>query len=252
MLKNSWGGGTVDLWLSDPPYNVAYQGGTKDKLTIANDNMNSDDFLEFLTKAFSLCESVLKKGGAFYIWFASREHINFEKALNKVGLQVRQELIWNKNALVLGRQDYQWKHEPCLYGWKEGATHYFIDCRTKTTVQEDSVELDLTKMKKEDMKKLLESILKSPIPTTIIDENKPTRNGEHPTMKPLKLIGRLILNSSRERESVLDTFGGSGSTMMACEQLNRKCYMMELDPHYCDVIIARWEKLTGKQAVKIN
>lgn len=246
------GGGTVDLWLSDPPYNVAYQGGTKDKLTIANDNMNSDDFLEFLTKAFSLCESVLKKGGAFYIWFASREHINFEKALNKVGLQVRQELIWNKNALVLGRQDYQWKHEPCLYGWKEGATHYFIDCRTKTTVQEDSVELDLTKMKKEDMKKLLESILKSPIPTTIIDENKPTRNGEHPTMKPLKLIGRLILNSSRERESVLDTFGGSGSTMMACEQLNRKCYMMELDPHYCDVIIARWEKLTGKQAVKIN
>lgn len=246
------GGGTVDLWLSDPPYNVAYQGGTKDKLTIANDNMSSDDFLEFLTKAFSLCEGVLKKGGAFYIWFASREHINFERALNKVGLQVRQELIWNKNALVLGRQDYQWKHEPCLYGWKEGATHYFIDCRTKTTVQEDSVELDLAKMKKEDMKRLLESILKSPIPTTIIDENKPTRNGEHPTMKPLKLIGRLILNSSRERESVLDTFGGSGSTMMACEQLNRKCYMMELDPHYCDVIIARWEKLTGKQAVKIN
>lgn len=181
--------------------------------------MSSDDFLEFLTKAFSLCEGVLKKGGAFYIWFASREHINFERALNRVGLQVRQELIWNKNALVLGRQDYQWKHEPCLYGWKEGATHYFIDSRTQTTV---------------------------------INENKPSRNGEHPTMKPLGLIGQLILNSSRERESVLDTFGGSGSTMMACEQLNRKCYMMELDPHYCDVIIARWEKMTGKQAVKIN
>lgn len=238
----------MDLWLTDPPYNVAYEGGTKEKLKIANDNMESSEFYQFLLDAFSAVYGILKEGASFYVWFASREHINFESALNAVNLEVRQELIWNKNALVLGRQDYQWKHEPCLYGWKEGAAHYFSGGRKQTTVYED----DLDKMKKEDLKQMIKEIFASSLPTTVIDENKPTRNGEHPTMKPLKLIGKLIANSSRKGEAVLDTFGGSGSTMMAAEQLGRRCYMMELDPHYCDVIIARWEKLTGKKAEKIN
>lgn len=238
----------MDLWLTDPPYNVAYEGGTKEKLKIANDNMESSEFYQFLLDAFSAVYGILKEGASFYVWFASREHINFESALNAVNLEVRQELIWNKNALVLGRQDYQWKHEPCLYGWKEGAAHYFSGGRKQTTVYED----DLDKMKKEDLKQMIKEIFASSLPTTVIDENKPTRNGEHPTMKPLKLIGKLISNSSRKGEAVLDTFGGSGSTMMAAEQLGRRCYMMELDPHYCDVIIARWEKLTGKKAEKIN
>lgn len=238
----------MDLWLTDPPYNVAYEGGTKDKLKIANDNMKSSEFYQFLLDAFTAVYGILKDGASFYVWFASREHINFESALNAANLEVRQELIWNKNALVLGRQDYQWKHEPCLYGWKEGAAHYFSGGRKQTTVYED----DLDKMKKEDLKQMIKEIFASSLPTTVIDENKPIRNGEHPTMKPLKLIGKLISNSSRKGEAVLDTFGGSGSTMMAAEQLGRRCYMMELDPHYCDVIIARWEKLTGKKAEKIN
>ena len=240
------------MWLTDPPYNVAYEGGTKDKLKIANDNMSSSAFYHFLLDAFQNSYNIMKPGAAFYIWFASREHINFERALNDANLQVRQEIIWNKSALVLGRQDYQWKHEPCLYGWKEGASHYFVDNRTLTTVQEDGVSLDVNKMSKDELKQTLKEILKSGIPTSVIDEDKPTRNGEHPTMKPLKLIGRLIKNSSRVGEVVLDTFGGSGSTMMAAEQLGRKCFMIEYDPHYCDVIIARWEKLTGKKAEKIN
>lgn len=242
----------MDLWLTDPPYNVDYEGDTKDKLKIANDNMSSSAFHSFLLSAFQNAYDVMKPGAAFYVWFASREHINFEKALNEANLQVRQEIIWNKNIHVLGRQDYQWKHEPCLYGWKEGAAHYFIEDRTLTTVHEDEKSIDINKMSKDELKKTLKDILNSGVPSTVINEDKPLRNGEHPTMKPLKLIGRLIRNSSRKGEVVLDTFGGSGSTMMAAEQLGRKCFMVEYDPHYCDVIIARWEKLTGKKAIKIN
>lgn len=246
------GGVKMDLWLTDPPYNVGYEGGTKDKLKIANDNMSSSAFHSFLLSAFQNAYDVMKPGAAFYVWFASLEHINFEKALNEANLQVRQEIIWNKNTLALGRQDYQWKHEPCLYGWKEGAAHYFIEDRTLTTVHEDEKSIDINKMSKDELKKTLKDILNSGVPSTVINEDKPQRNGEHPTMKPLKLIGRLIRNSSRKGEVVLDTFGGSGSTMMAAEQLGRKCFMVEYDPHYCDVIIARWEKLTGKKAIKIN
>lgn len=150
----------------------------------------------------------------------------------------------------MGRQDYQWKHEPCLYGWKEGAAHYFIDSRRQTTVIEDAI--DFEKLKKEEAIELLKQIFKDGISTTVIHENKPSTSELHPTMKPLKLLARLINNSSRENEIVLDVFGGSGSTLMACEQLNRKCYMMELDPFYVDTIIKRFEDYTGQKAVKIN
>jgi site-specific DNA-methyltransferase (adenine-specific) len=213
------GGELADLLLTDPPYNVNYEGKTKDALKIANDKMGNDMFRAFLVAAFKAADTAMKAGAGFYIWHADSEGYNFRGACADIGWKVRQCLIWNKNSMVLGRQDYQWKHEPCLYGWKEGAGHYFIDKRNLTTV---------------------------------IDENKPMRNGEHPTMKPIPLFARLIENSSKENGIVLDVFGGSGTTLIACEQLNRKCLMMELDTHYCDVIIARWEKLTGQTAVKIE
>lgn len=241
----------IDLFLTDPPYNVDVTGGTKDHLKIMNDNMSDDDFDEFLVGAFSTAIKCIKNGGCFYVWYASRTHIAFEKALRKVGFLVKQQLIWVKNTFVLGRQDYQWKHELCLYGWKDGGSRYFIDSRAETTTIEDS-GLDFKKMKKEDMQKLLEQIYSDKMSTSVLYENKPTRNDLHPTMKPVSLMGRLIANSTRRNEKVLDLFGGSGSTLIACEQLNRKCYMMELDPHYCDVIIDRWEKLTGLKATKIK
>ena len=149
--------------------------------------------------------------------------------------------------MVLGRQDYQWKHEPCLYGWKPGAGHYFIARRDLLTVYEEK-DIDIDALTKAEMKDLLKKFLQGSIPTTVIDENKPLRSGDHPTMKPLKLMGRLIRNSTRPGEIVLDLFGGSGSTLMAAEQLGRICYMVELDPCYIDVIIKRWEEYTGEKA----
>lgn len=212
-------GDKADLLLTDPPYNVAYEGGTKEKLKIENDDMSDEEFQEFLISAFENSNIVMKDGASFYIWHSDSEGFNFRSACKNTGWKIRQCLIWVKNSIVLGRQDYQWKHEPCLYGWKDGAAHYFVDDRTQSTVWEF---------------------------------NKPFRNIEHPTMKPVDLIARAINNSSRSDNIVLDIFGGSGTTLIACEQLNRKCYMMELDPKYCDVIIKRWETLTGEKAVKID
>ena len=242
-------GNKADLVVTDPPYNVAIENSKG--MTIKNDDMSNEEFKLFLTKAFNCLNKNLKEGGAFYVWFASREHINFENALNENQLKVRQELIWNKNSLIMGRQDYQWKHEPCLYGWKDGAPHFFVDDRTQTTVIEDK-KPDFKKMKKEEMQKLLEDIYSDKISTTIINEDKPTINDLHPTMKPLKLISRQIKNSSKQNEIVLDLFGGSGSTLMTCEQLNRINYSMEYDPKYVDVIINRWETFTGEKAIKLN
>jgi DNA modification methylase len=250
-------GNTADLVVTDPPYNVDY-GSKAESINkygyafsnrhIANDYMSEHQFTDFLASAFKNMADNLKSGGAFYIWHASTTLYEFETALRLNNLKSRQQLIWNKNSFVIGRQDYQWKHEPCLYGWKDGAAHYFIDDRTQATVIEDK-GLDFKKMKKEELVALLKEIFSDKVSTTVINEDKPMRSAEHPTMKPLKLLGRLIKNSSRPGELVLDTFGGSGSTMMTCEQLNRICYMMELDPIYCDVIIKRWENLTGQKAV---
>lgn len=242
------GGGTVDLLLTDPPYNVDYEGGTDDALTIQNDNMSEDEFRAFLLSAFNAAYKVMKAGCPFYVWHAHSSALAFESALECAGLHVRQQLIWNKNTLVLGRQDYQWKHEPCFYGWKGGATHYFVDDRAQTTVVSDKKEVNPRAMKKEQLIALVKELQEDKVSTTVLNEDKPARNLDHPTMKPLKLLARLIKNSSRQREVVLDTFGGSGSTLIACEQLGRKCYMAELDPRYCDVIIQRWENFTGRKA----
>lgn len=238
-------GALADMILTDPPYNVAYEGGTKDKLAIMNDNMDDESFRAFLQDAFCAGDSALKKGGAFYIWHADSEGFNFRYACKAVGWEVRQCLIWNKNALVLGKQDYQWKHEPCLYGWKSGASHYFVKNRKLTTVLNDGVDIDV--MTSDELRELIREITEQ---SSVINENKPTRNGEHPTMKPVGLLSRQIRNSSRIGEKVLDLFGGSGSTLVACEQLDRVCYMMELDPKYCDVVVKRWETLTGEKAKK--
>ena len=238
----------ADLLLIDPPYNVAYE--SSDGKTIQNDDMEKEEFLQFLTQAFDNACSVMKNGAAFYIWHASREQVNFENALNKARLEIRQQLIWNKNALIIGRQDYQWKHEPCFYGWKEGAPHYFTNSRCETTVIEDKPNIN--KMSKEELKDYIKELQKNIPASTVINEDKPLRNGDHPTMKPIKLLGYQIGNSSRQGELVLDIFGGSGSTLIACEQLNRVCYMCELDTKYCDVIIKRWENLTGQKAERIE
>lgn len=241
-------GEQVDCIITDPPYNVNYEGSNG--LKIENDQMEDHAFLSFLVSAFKTGNEALKPGGAFYIWHADSEGYNFRRACKEIGWKIRETLIWVKNSIVLGRQDYQWRHEPCLYGWKDGAGHYFINRRDLATIIDESQNMDLDAMSKSDMKELLKTMLNpDAVPTTTIYENKPLKNDVHPTMKPLKLIGRQIRNSTRPGEAILDLFGGSGSTMMAAEQLNRKCYMVEFDPKYVDVIVNRWEQLTGSSAV---
>lgn len=212
------GGVEADLYLTDPPYNVDYTGKTKDALKIENDVMSNDNFRQFLQDAFLAAKDVMKPGAAFYIWHADSEGYNFRGACFDVGLTVRECLVWVKNSLVLGRQDYQWQHEPCLYGWTEGTHSWYSDRKQ----------------------------------TTVLNFDRPSRNAEHPTMKPVALFDYLIRNSTKKGNVVLDSFGGSGTTIIACEQNGRKGYCMELDPKYVDVIIERWEKLTGKKAVLIR
>lgn len=245
------GGQMADLVVTDPPYNVNYEGGTKDALKIQNDNMDDASFLAFLIDAFKTMKEFLKPGGSYYIWHADLNRRLFSEALKQIQMEERQNLIWVKNALVLGRQDYQWKHKPCLYGWKEGAAHHFIDLRGEETVIEDNPSLN--KMSKPDLIQYVKELRKMiDDKSTILREDKPLTNDLHPTMKPVPLIAYLIRNSSLKNEVVLDLFGGSGTTLIACEQLGRKARIMELDPKYCDVIVSRWEELTGREAEKIT
>jgi DNA modification methylase len=230
-------GELADMVLTDPPYNVSYEGGTKEKLTIKNDSMKNDDFYNFLYDFYTALSTVVKKGGVVYVWHASSEIINFAKAFVDAGFLLKQQLIWLKNQLVMGRQDYQWKHEPCLeginsenwetvkehepclYGWKQGAGHFWKGGRKQTT---------------------------------ILEFDKPRRNGEHPTMKPIPLFGIQIKNSTKPGEIVIDGFGGSGTTMVACEQLKRIARVVEFDPKYCQVIIDRMRKLDPSLVIKRN
>lgn len=206
----------ADMILTDPPYNVDYVGKTSEALKIGNDNMNETEFYNFLIDAFRNMFESVKYGGSIYVFHADTEGLNFRNAFKAVGFKLAQCLVWVKNTFVMGRQDYQWRHEPILYGWKEGAGHYFVDNRKQSTV---------------------------------LEFDKPSRNAEHPTMKPIDLLVYLIKNSSKENDIILDLFGGSGSTLIAAEQIQRTCYTMELDPKYCDVIIRRWENLTGQKAI---
>jgi site-specific DNA-methyltransferase (adenine-specific) len=212
-------GELADMVVTDPPYNVAYEGGTKEKLTIENDSMSNDDFYKFLYDFYTALSTSVKKGGAIYVWHASSEVINFGKAMVDAGWLLKQQLIWVKNSMVMGRQDYQWKHEPCLYGWLKGDSHKWYSDRKQTT---------------------------------IIEFDRPNRNGEHPTMKPIGLFAYQIENSSKQGDIVIDAFGGSGTTMIACEQLNRKARIIEFDPRYCQVIIERIIKMNPDLKVKKN
>ena len=235
--------------ITDPPYNVDYQGKRKVREKIKNDKMEGSAFFQFLVDAYSAMDKHMKEGASFYIWYADKESYNFRGACKEIGWQIRESLIWVKNIHVLSRLDYHYKHEPCLYGWKDGKAHYFIDKRTETTVIEE--ELDIDKMKAQEARDLLKEIYEN-IKTTVIHEKKPLTSELHPTMKPVKLIAKLVENSSKEGWVVLDVFGGSGTTLMACEQLNRKARIMELDPKYADVIIQRWEEFTGETAELIR
>lgn len=209
----------ANMILTDPPYNVDYEGKTSAALKIENDNMNEAEFYNFLIDSFRNMYEAIKYGGSIYIFHADTEGLNFRNAFKSVGFKLSQCLVWVKNTFVIGRQDYQWRHEPILYGWKEGAGHYFVNNRNQSTV---------------------------------LEFDKPIRNEEHPTMKPIDLLVYLIKNSSKENDLILDLFGGSGSTLIAAEQTKRTCYMMELDSKYCDVIIKRWETLTGEKAVLLK
>lgn len=241
-VRELMGGDKVDLVLTDPPYNVNVSNSNG--LTIENDNLEDEEFYKFLVSAFKCAVDSMKDGAGFYIWHGSNTQRTFENALNESGLRVRQQLIWVKNAFIIGGQDYQWKHEPCFYGWKEGS-HYFCRSRRKATVIDDSMKLEL--MNAEELREIIKSI-----DSTVIYENRPKENKEHPTMKPISLMMRQIKNSTKKYDKVLDLFGGSGSTLIACEQLGRSCYMMEYDPKYVDVIIKRWEDFTGKKAVLLD
>lgn len=214
-------GNKADMLLTDPPYNVDYTGKASELETrkIENDKMEDSAFQDFLTSAFENAAENMKAGGVFYIWHADSEGLNFRIACKRAGFQVRQCLIWNKNAMVMGRQDYQWKHEPCLYGWKDGASHLWASDRKQTTV---------------------------------LDFEKPQKNNLHPTMKPIKLFDYQIKNNTKGDDIVLDLFGGSGTTIMAAEQNGRRGFVMEYDPKFVDVIVDRWEQFTGMKAKKIK
>ena len=218
-VEKLMGNKKADLLITDPPYNVAYEGKGKEALTIKNDSKETNEFHSFLYEAFSAAINNMKLGSSFYVWYASSEVVNFHTALEEAGFLVKQELIWNKNSMVLSRQDYHWKHEPCLYGWASGGSHSWYSDRKQTT---------------------------------ILNFDRPTVNKEHPTMKPVALFDYQIKNSSKQGDCILDLFGGSGTTLIACEQNEREAYLMELDPRYVDVIIARWEAFTGEVAVKIS
>lgn len=245
-VKKLMNGNLAHLLLTDPPYNVNVQNSQGMK--IENDNMPESDFLQFLQNTFAVAAKVLEPNAAFYIWHGDNGRMQFQKALEDNGFKVKECLIWVKNGFTLGRQDYQWAHEPCLYGWREGQAHYFIDERNHATVFEDKI--DLKKLKKEELLALAERLLSPETPTTVLHADKPVKNDLHPTMKPNKLISQQVRNSTKVGGNVLDLFGGSGTTLICAEQLHRNCFMMEYDPRYCDVIIQRWENLTGKKAVK--
>lgn len=218
-FKALFGEQLADLVVTDPPYNVAYEGKTKDKLKIDNDKQTDGDFYQFLYDFYTALGSYTKAGGAWYVWFADVEIVNFAKSFVDSGLKLAQMIIWQKNSLVMGRKDYHFIHEPCLYGWKEGAAHGWYSDRKQTT---------------------------------ILEFDRPSRNKEHPTMKPIPLFAYQIGNSSKQGNIVADGFGGSGTTIVACHQMQRKAYLVEFDPKYCQVIIDRMRKLDPALPIKKN
>jgi len=239
------GTGKADLVVTDPPYNVNYEGKTKDHLKIANDAMTPEGFRLFLDAFYAATAAVTREGGCIYVAYAEREGPSFRLAFDENGWRYAQTLVWVKNAGVLGRQDYNWRHEPFLYGWKAGTGHYFNGDFTQTTVIED--RRPLSEYSKAELVALLQEIWDT---STVLHEDKPTRNALHPTMKPVFLFQRLNEASSKPGDTVLDPFGGSGTTLIAAHKVGRRACLNELDPRYVDVIVRRAQDATGLQAVR--
>lgn len=246
-LAKACNGEQADIIFTDPPYNVAYTGGTKDKLTIQNDQMSETQFHQFILNAYQAMYQNSKEGAPIYVCHAESSGQAFRQALGESGWMLKQVLIWVKDALVLSRQDYNWIHEPIIYGWKPGAAHPWHGPFNETTVL-DKLQ-DPRKMSKQELLTIVEQGLEH---STIIREPRPRRSVEHPTMKPINLIVRLLNNSATKNALVLDPFGGSGSTLIAAEQLGMRAAIVELDPKYVDVIVKRWENLTGETAELLN
>lgn len=249
----------ADLVVTDPPYNIDYGTAEQDRneyrgieraeRAILNDNMSDESFHQFLLNFYKNTYSKTKGGGVIYVFHSTKESVNFIKALRDAGYKLSQTLIWVKDHFTLGRSDYQWQFEPILYGWREDKPHYFIHDRTQSSVFESKEEL--AKKKKEELLKILNEIYEH-YPSDIVRDSKPLRNAEHPTMKPITLCAKLIQNSSREQEIVYDAFAGSGSTLMACEQMNRTSYNIELAENYCDVIVKRYAKMFGDDEIYLE
>ena len=249
-LIGAGGGSLADLLLTDPPYDVSYVGKTADAMTIDNDEFqDAGDFRAFIADALKASTAAMRDGAAFYVWFAAWRTKQIFEAFEDAGLEIRQELYWIKHHFTLSRQDYQWQTEPCVYGWKGGAAHWFAPTRTERNVIDGA--LDTSKMTKEQLRNVLDGILEA-FETDAIREDRPTRSLDHPTMKPVSLFARLIRNSSRPGDVILDPFAGSGTTVVACERMGRRARVLELDPRYADVILRRWEDETGREAVCIG
>jgi len=246
------------VW-TDPPYNVDYEGSDGQK--IKNDKMKNDKFLEFLTSAFTSMFLTVKPGGGVYIAHADTEGFNFRNAFKTAGFKLSGCLIWKKPSLVLGRSDYQWQHEPILYGWKEGQAHQWFGGRKNTTIVGDGmmdpiqVQEDGSVIVQVEGESVLikgENVKITTLATSMIDNEKPKRSKEHPTMKPTELIIKMLTNSTKGGDTVLDLFGGFGSTLIACEQIQRNARLIELDEKYCDVIVQRWLNFTGADEFTLN
>ncbi len=257
-------GRLMDMVFTDPPYNIAY-GESRKRKAIANDDMPAVQFKNFLDSVFTNYSAVMKPGAPFYVCYADKSTQEFRQAIVDSGLLLKQQLVWCKNAFTLGRQDYQWQHEPILYGWKPGAKHKWYGGRKLSTVITENYPVELgqdadghtlvhinvglrTVVLRADNVEAVDTT----DACTMIYVDKPTKSAEHPTMKPIALCAKCIRVSSKQGDAVMDLFGGSGSTLIACEQINRQCFTMELDPVYCDVIIRRWEKLTGQKAELVS
>lgn len=246
-------GELVDCVWTDPPYNVNYEG-TAGK--IENDHMEDGAFRQFLRDAFASAFAVMRDGAPIYVAHADTEGYNFRGAFREAGFKLSGCLVWVKPSLVLGRSDYQWRHEPILYGWKPGAAHSWYGGRAKTTVTEaedlpfvveadGSVQIEIgestLRISGENLQ--VEELLGS-----VVRAEKPKRSAEHPTMKPVDLILGQLKNSSRRGDCVLDLFGGSGSTLIACQKSGRRARLVEFDPKFADVIVRRWQDFTGRKA----
>jgi site-specific DNA-methyltransferase (adenine-specific) len=246
-------GEQADLLLTDPPYGVSYVGKTADALTIENDTLGGGALQEFLVDAFNAANSAMRPGAAFYVWHADTEGLTFRTACREVGWDLRQCLVWAKDCMVMGRQDYHWKHEPCLYGWKGGAAHQWLADHRQTTLQRSKARWKLNPV--EDGYAITvdgdtyvvtgDNLRVRRVDTTMIEVDRPKASRDHPTMKPVALFEYLVLNSAKRGEVVLDPFAGSGTTVIACERTGRKARVVELDPKYADVVRRRWAEYVG-------